>query len=301
MEIFGRKNKEETPDKVNKDRRKLLKRAGILTAGLATAGIPGIAFAGSQPIRPGQGPFPWDSRQIREFESNKTPLGYIHSGDPAIPQIWVLGKTRWVDQYSQPGNKIAVWSLGDNPRGNATPFRVHEDTPYQEPAFYMLANTFGATGTTDFNRLRRENLPLWHFTSGLGAYFRRWQGRGRRNENSRYETTIETDFMKSLLVAAERPETEAVAYKNMNEGEKERFLTGLKDSISHCGYNCQLVAAWSSFMLANHHWVKSRSKNDEDYREMKRVNEVVEKPLREIYADARLTIRGENKYLNNSV
>lgn len=306
--IFGKKKKENSNldnHEINHSRRKFVGQGatvvGALAAGLSA---PGLVFGGSDtPVRPGQAPYPWKDKIINNYKEQGVPNGIIHSGDPALPQIWIQGTLNpgsWNSQY-QTRNINLAWralSFGDR----TSPFKIHRDTPFQEPAYYMtikkLDYSRAANAFTD--RLESENPKLYHFVQGLDAYFKRWI-ENERVYRTRHENNTEDHFMKSILLSAGRPISDAQGYQSLNENERERFLAGVRDSILERDYNSQLVAAWSSFMLVNHHWIRSKKKGDEDSLEMRRIHSLIEEPLEVNYDDNRLTLVGENKYLTNSV
>jgi len=294
MGIFSRKNKENSD--VTESRRKFLKKSGAAIGGLAAGlSVPGLALArsGDREVRPGQGPYPWPERFIRSFRERKVPNGAIYSGDPAIPQIWTFL-----------GNRE---SYGAMRLSTLTSYvTVHRETPYFEPIYYLMAQKLGEEPTNhrqiDGDRLSRDNPALAYFSDGIRNYFNRWEPRASRKYWHEVENNVEDYFMKSLVVAAQRPVSDAEAYGSLNAEERERFLTGITNSLKDVDYNSQLVAAWSSFMLVNHHWVKSDKKGDSDSLEMRRIHNIVEEPLENLYQDKRLALAsGENKYLNNSV
>ena len=293
MGIFSRKKKEEdTP--VDNSRRKFLQQAGIAMGGLAAGlSVPGLALGGNydRPVRPGEGPY-YSEDSCRRFIERGLPVGMVYCGDPGILDIWALYKS---------GNQNSMSTargMAGNGRGMVTGVAFDELSPYMEPAFYVMKTQVGvpANLVPRDEELRNVNPALAHFRSGLGDFYTRWLSNTRsRYDRSSFERGAKNHFMKSILICAGRPASDLEGYDNMTDTQKERFLQGLKIEISGQDYNSHLIAAWSSFMLANTHWYSG----DKDFG--RKVNELVEIPLRDLYSDDRLGIREHNsKYFTNN-
>jgi hypothetical protein len=122
---------------------------------------------------------------------------------------------------------------------------------------------------------------------------------------------IEKDFLNSIFAAAymredlAEKETENFLKMTSMQGkaaklqEVMRIIEKLPKDKTSCdpenGYNRALVAAWSSFMLVNHHWINSKKENDYDYQLTTIVNKNLEVPLRKYIPQ----IRGAPFYLNS--
>lgn len=287
-------------------RRELLKCAGLGFGGLALGfTVPGLVLADEEtPVRPGEAPYPWPDRSIKHFKEQGIPNGIIHSGDPALPQIWIYGAVnpgRWSSQYQTRAHYLALRGLGIGNR--IGPVKIHRDTPHQEPAFFMTAHKVGMhpERIVRYSEVERENPKLFHFASGLDHYFNRWV-ENEKIYRSKYERNIEEHFMQSIVLCAGRPLSDADAYPDLDEGEREAFLKETRDAILDRDYNSQLVAAWSSFMLVNHFWGNVDEKGDDNHAEMTRLNNLIELALKKKYSDDRLALRAsENKYIDDSV
>lgn len=91
-------------------------------------------------------------------------------------------------------------------------YQIDKNTPFIEPAFWFMVRAsrihYEELPKNYTTELKEKNPALYYFKEGFSNYFARWIIGGYFQSN-----IIEDNFMRSIIIAANRPESDLEKYK----------------------------------------------------------------------------------------
>lgn len=183
--------------------------------------------------------------------------------------------------------------------------QVKENSPFTEPAYWFTVNYFNSkfqqrgsdgeiylSSLKFYPQLKSRNPAMHNWALGIGNYFATWVDRSKKYASI---NNTETYLLLAIFTAAGKNESEVHEYMKYDLTMKERKLKEIMNSLEKRDFTNQLIAAWSSFFLANHYWTLDN--NSEYLKQKNLINKTIEVPLRKYIPK----IRGSPFYLNNKL
>lgn len=207
----------------------------------------------------------WKERE-EELDERSLPPGIRSCRDEAIK--WAFQSYRKINDNDD-DKEIFLARMGYIGHIMRYAHQIRNDTPFIEPAFWFMvegAQIYKGLSEKYTSQLKEKNPALYYFRLGILDYFFKWTG-NRENilgyDKYGYDKVADR-FTTSIIVAANRPESDLKKYKSMNTIQKGKYLDGLMKRFNNMkvnpkarkvndNYDKRLIAQWSAlFLTANY-------------------------------------------------